>query len=157
MIECLPRSLCSWDFSVIGISSGPATVEYDWLTEQGRIITGHMAYDVRKHGALSGHWTLERGGEVVADARKPSVMFRSFEINGAGVGFTVGAVSAMTRVFEITMSDHVVGRVSPVHAFTRRATISCSDVVPQHLQLFAFWLVGITWRRAASNISGASS
>ncbi|MCB1224969.1 MAG: hypothetical protein KDK99_04085 [Verrucomicrobiales bacterium] len=157
MIECQPKSLCSWDFTANGLSSGPAAVEYDWLIEQGRIITGHMAYDVRKHGVFSGQWTLERAGEVVADARKTSAMFRSFEIAGAGVGFTVRAVSAMTRVFEITMSDQVVGRVSPVHAFTRRATIFCSDAIPQHLQLFAFWLAVITWRRAGSNNSGAAS
>ena len=148
MIECLPRSLCSWDYTTYGTSSGAATVEYDWLTEQGRIIIGHMNCDVRKHGLFSGHWTLEQSGNFVAEARKSSAMFRSFEINGTGAGFTVQAASAMTRAFEISRSGLVVGLISPTHAFTRRATISCSNTIPEHLQLFAFWLVAMTWRRA---------
>lgn len=157
MIECLPKSLCSWDFTAGGLSSGVATVEYDWLAEQGRVVVAGTGYDVRKHGVFSGRWTLERSGHVVADARKPSALLRSFEITGEGVGFSLRAVSPLTRAFEMSMRQQVVGGISPVHAFTRRATIECSDAIPEHLQLFAFWLVGLTWRRSASSNSGGAS
>lgn len=157
MIECLPKSLCSWNFTLGGLSSGTATVEYDWLAEQGRILVGNIAYEVRKHGVFSGHWTLERSGHVIADARKPSALMRSFEITGEGVEFSLRAVSALTRAFEMELGRKIVGRVSPVHPFTRRATIQCSDVIPEHLQLFAFWLVGLSWKRSASSNSGGAS
>jgi hypothetical protein len=157
MIECLPKSLCSWDFTAGGLSSGRATVEYDWFTEQGRIIDAHIAYDIRKHGVFSGHWTLEQAGGVVAEAHKPSAMFRSFEVAGGAVHFTVRAESALTRAFEITIGQQIVGSIRPAHVFTRRATIQCAGTIPEHLQLFAFWLVGLTWRRSASSNSGGAS
>ena len=156
-IECLPKSLCSWDFTARGLSSGGATVEYNWLTEQGRIIDAHRTFDIRKHGAFSGHWTLEQAGEVVAEAHKPSAMFRSFEVTGGAMQFTLRAESALTRAFEITVGQETIGSIRPAHAFTRRATIHCADTIPEHLQLFAFWLVGLTWRRSASSNSGGAS
>lgn len=157
MIECLPKSLCSWDFTAGGLSTGSASVEYDWLTEQGRIADALMAYDIRKHGVFSGRWTLERAGGVVADAHKPSAMFRSFEVSSHGVQFTVRAESALGRAFVIIVGQQIVGSIRPAHAFTRRAAIQCSDLIPEHLQLFSFWLVGITWRRSASSGSGGAS
>jgi hypothetical protein len=157
MIECLPKSLCSWDFNAGGLSSGSATIEYDWFTEQGRIVHSHIGYDIRKHGVFSGHWTLEQAGSVVAEALKPSAMFRSFEVTSQSVHFTVRAESALARAFEILVGQQVVGTIRPAHAFTRRATIQCSDAIPEHIQLFSFWLVGLTWRRSASSNSGGAS
>ena len=107
MIECLPKSLCSGDFTASGLSSGSATVEYDWLTEQGRIVDPQIGYDIRKHGMFSGRWTLERAGVVVAEAHKPSAMFRTFEVSSQGLDFTVRAESAMGRAFEIMVGLQV--------------------------------------------------
>jgi hypothetical protein len=159
MIDCLPKSLCSWDFTASGLSSGLATLEYDWLTEQGRIVIGGSDYDIRKHGVFSGHWTYEQSGYLVADAHKPSAMFRTFDISckSEGLVLTLQAESAFQRAFEISSGERVVGRISPAHPFTRRSTIECSDVVPEHLQLFAFWLAGLAWRRSARNNSGAAT
>ena len=157
MIECLPRSLCSWNFSAGGLSTGPALVEYDWFTEQGRIVSGDIAYEIRKHGMLSGRWTLEQAGAVVAEAHKPSAMFRSFEIGCQGMHFTVRAESAVRRAFDIIIDQRVAGSIRPAHAFTRRATIECPEIIPEHIQLFAFWLVGLTWRRSARSNSGGGT
>jgi hypothetical protein len=69
---------------------------------------------------------------------------------------TLRAVSAMRRGFEIVAADGVIaGRIEPMHAFTRRAYIDCDERVPELIQLFAFWLVALAWRRAKNN-SGAS-
>jgi hypothetical protein len=151
MIRCLPRSLCSWDFTVIGLSSGTAIVEYDWLTEQGRIVVAHHDYRIRKQGVLSGRWTFEQPGRVIADAHKPSALSRTFHVSGgtAGPNLTLRAESAFFRAFEIISERRVVGRISPVHPFTRRSTIHCSSEIPEHLQLFAFWMAGLAWRRSA--------
>ena len=154
MLECRPKSVCSWNFSVIGLSAGAASIDFDWLSEQGRIVIGPTCHEIRKHGPFSGHWTLERSGRVEADARKPSAMFRRFEMVADGLRLTLSASSAIGRSFEIAMSGRVVGRIEPVHAFTRRAVIGCPDEIPGHVQLFAFWLAAATWRRAA-NSSGA--
>lgn len=134
-------------------------MKYDWLTEHGRVVIGRNDYDVRKHGVFSGHWTYELRGQLVAEAYKPSPMFRTFDIScqSEGLSLTLQAESAFHRAFEISSEQRVVGRIWPAHPFTRRATIQCSDVVPEHLQLFAFWLAGLAWRRSARSNSSAAS
>jgi hypothetical protein len=71
--------------------------------------------------------------------------------------FQLKASSAFTRAFEIKCDDRRVGTIRPDHAFTRRAEIECAEVVPERIQLFAFWLTVLAWRRAANNNATASS
>lgn len=157
MIEFLPRSLCSWDFTAHGLSSGPAVIAYEWITEQGMIVVGKSCYDVKKHGLFSGHWTLELVGRVIAQAQKPSALFRSFEVSSDEVCFTLAAQSPFQRAFEIVSEDRVVGSIVPAHAFTRRAVMECSDAISEHVQLFAFWLAALTWKRSANHNSAAGT
>lgn len=155
MIQCLPKSICSRDFIAHGLTSGSATVEYNSFTEQGRIFCAGVMYEVRKHGVLSGHWTLERNGTVIADARKDSAMFRRFEISGESSHFTLRAESPMGRAFEISSGNRALGSIRPAHPFTRRANILGAETVPEHLRLFCFWLVGLLWRRAQNNAASS--
>jgi hypothetical protein len=157
MLTCIPKSLCSWDFRVSGASSGPAALAFNFFTEQGSISLGGIELRVRKHGLLSGHWTLERDGATCADAHKPNAMFRSFEVRSGPVGLTVKAHSAVTRSYDILTDGSVVGTIRPAHPFTRRAFIECSSSVPEVAQLFSFWLAVVTWRRAANNNSATST
>lgn len=156
MIVCTPKSIWSWNFNASGLASGNATVETYWLTEQGKIIYADVVYEIRKHGVFSGHWTMDRGGRVISEARKTSAMFRSFQISGDGIGFSLQAASPFTRVFEIGNGEQIVGRIQPAHAFTRRSFIECTDSIPELVQLFAFWLVVLTWKRSANKNSAAS-
>lgn len=156
MLTCIPQSLCTWDFRVLGASAGPAELTFNFFTEQGSMSLGRDQFAIRKHGPLSGHWTLERRGKTVVDARKPSAMFRSFELSAPEIQLTVKAQFALTRGYDILSSDRLIGTIRPAHAFTRRAFIECSSEVPEVVQLFAFWLAVITWRRAAKNRNNAS-
>ena len=156
--ECLPASLCSWNYRIQGLRVGPVSVEYNWFTEQGHIQFPAAAYTVRKHGLMSGRWTLEQGGsQIVADAQKPSALFRSFEVRGEGGAFTLKAETPFTRTFVLIVGDQIMGRIRPVHAFTRRAVLECGDSLPEELQVFAFWLVGLLWKRAAESNNNAGS
>jgi hypothetical protein len=150
MLTCIPQSLCGWDFRVLGASAGSAALTLNFFTEQGIISLGPNEFIVRKHGPASGHWTLERGGRTVADGRKPSAMFRSFELTGEGFHLTVRANSALTRRYDIISGGQTIGTIRPAHAFTRRAFVECPSEIPEFAQLFSFWLAAITWRRAAN-------
>jgi hypothetical protein len=153
MLQCQPKSICSCDFYVYGLSVGGADTEYNWFTEQGRIIIAEDIFEVKKQSIFLGHWTYEQHGRVIADAQKPSAFFRTFDISygSEGQSITLQAVSAFSRVFEIISEGRVVGSIAPAHPFTRRATIECSDSIPENIQLFAFWLAVITWKRSARN------
>ena len=158
MLTCLPKFLCSWDFRVTGLASGPADLSFNFFTEQGSISFDGVQMKIRKHGPLSGRWTLEDNGETLAEGHKPSAMFRAFKIRSANAEIELKAASAFARGFQLSKGGSIVGTIRPAHAFTRRAFIDCSLEVPELIQLFSFWLVVVTWRRAANNSnSGAAN
>ena len=143
--------MCLWDYRIFGTANDPALLTFDFFTEQGSIQLGEARFTVRKHGPMSGHWTLEHGEHVLADATKPSAMFRSFELQVHDLHFTVRAQTAFTRCYDILCGERRIGTIQPLHPMTRRASIECSPEVPELAQLFAFWLAVITWRRAAKH------
>jgi hypothetical protein len=158
MLTCLPESFCSWNYRVLGAHGGAASLQFNLWKEQGMITLGSDQFAIVKHGMFASHWTLERAaGEVIADARKTSTFSREFQITAKedGASVTVKARSAFSRAFELLANGAVVGTVEPIHAMTRRATVNASDVVPELGQLFAFWLVALTWRRQAAAAAAA--
>ena len=156
MLTCLPQSPCSWNFRILGASSGPAALDFNFFTEQGGITLGAAKFVVRKHGPFSGHWTLEREGQSIAEARKPNAFFRRFEVAAIEIPLTIQASSPFTRGFDILSGDRPLGAIRPAHPFTRRAFIECASEVPELAQLFSFWLVVLTWRRRARNSSAST-
>jgi hypothetical protein len=150
VLTCLPQSICSWDFNVLGANAGPGALTFNFFTEQGGIQLGLIHHEVRKQGPFSGHWTLERHGERIAEARKDSFL-RRFEMSTDHGSFVVQAESVFSRDFEILLGEKVAGTIRPAHLFTRRSSIECSDAVPELCQLFAFWLAALTWKRTAQS------
>lgn len=153
MIECRPRGLFSWNFDLTD-PSHQASVEFNWVGEQGAIDIDGVRHEVAKHGVFSGQWELVCQGIRVFSARKSSPFTRTFEIRGAGTSASLRAESAMGRTMVLEGSG-LACRISPAHPFTRRAGISgtCDDF---RLACFAFWLTVLTWRRAASSGAGGA-
>lgn len=154
MIRCLPAGLCSWNYRLSGDGRQAATT-INWFTEQGTITIAGVAFDVRKHGPLSGRWTLERQGAVVISAEKPSALTRTYELQNAEARWTASAESALGRGFRLERDGTIIATIRPDHLFTRRATI---ELLADHGDFpaicFAFWLAVLAWRRAASSNSG---
>lgn len=149
MIRCKPRGLCSWDFDIQG-NGHSGSLEFDWITESGRIRADGVSYRVRKGGIGSGHWTLHRGDTEVASAQKAHVFMRTIEVESDGGTITLSAAQALGRSFHF--GD--VATFAPDHAFTRRATIDLHQRDADFaLVCFAFWLAVLMWRRAARDSS----
>lgn len=150
MLYCLPRSICSWNFLIRDLPAGEASLEFDWLSEQGSISYAGKIYRIEKQGHFSGHWTVERE-ERIADAQKESVLTRTFLLNTDSGTYTLQAQSIFSTSFELLQSGQRVGTIARKHPFTRRSLIDCRPSVDEMTQLFAFWLVVIIWRRASDN------
>ncbi len=127
-------------------------LNFNWIDEQGSIQVGDSDMEVRKHGMLSGHWTLERSGESLASAHKSSPLTRTFDVEDSSGRYRLQAVSAFGRSFHIQCADKQVAIINPVHAFTRRANIEVnSGDLDFATTCFSFWLVVLMWRRASKN------
>ena len=122
MIRCTPRGICSWNF-FLDADGHHATLEFNWVGEQGDITVDGTLFEVRKHGVFSGHWTLDRAGREAASAQKSAAFTRTFEIQDDYESLVLRAESAFGRSFRIERSGGVIATVCPDHAFTRRATI----------------------------------
>ena len=141
---------------MLGSAAGPAELAFNFFTEQGGMTLGGMEFTIRKHGWLSGHWSLDMSGRARAEARKTNPFLRRFEISAQETQFVLQAQSSFTRSYNLLTGEAVAGTIRPEHLFTRRATVDCNDAVPELVQLFAFWLAALTWKRAANNNTSGS-
>ncbi len=154
MIECQPMGICSWNFR-LNAPGWQATLFLRTWTEQGEIKLGDRHCQVRKHGLLSGRWTLTLRGQTLFTAQKRNAFTRNVTITGPGISAELVANSLFSRRMNLSGPD--IGlRIEPCHPFTRRATISgiCPDPA---LACFAFWLTAVAWRRARKNSGSAGS
>jgi hypothetical protein len=156
MLTCTPVSLFSWNYTVKHPTQSQASVEFDWFTEQGRIRGTLGTFEVRKHGLLSGRWTLERNGQVMCEATKPSLS-RVFEIRQENLRITLQAAHPFTRTFHLLEQGQPIGTITPLHPFSRRATVHCTRQIPETVQLFCFWLTAMSWRRRYYNNNSAAN
>jgi len=148
MIRCMPKGLCSWDFSLDG-EGHHASLEFNWIGEQGTITADDVQFDVRKHGLFNGHWTLDHGPESVASAQK-SPFTRSFEIRRDEETLLLRAEFPLAYSFRVERSEEVILTIAPDHDFTRRGSIdTLGHKWDFRIVCFAFWLVVLTWRREA--------
>lgn len=156
IIRCQPKGMCSWNFLLKG-EDHHASLEFNWFTEQGAIIADGIPFKVHKHGISSGYWTLGDDGDPFASAQKSSAFTRTFEIQNTHDTLVVRAESAFGRSFRVERSGDAIAMIKPDHAFTRRSTI---EILGQKWEFpticLAFWLVVLTWRRAASSNSSAA-
>ena len=154
MIRCLPRSICSWDYTLQSERQN-AHLTFNWMTETGKIAIGNEVFDVVKQGWLSGHWDLVgmpgEGGDqrVLASGIKPSSFTRSFDLTVGSETYLLQARSPLGRTFELLQGEHrLISEIAPDHPFTRRASIKTfENEVPFVVHAFTFWLVGLIWKR----------
>lgn len=148
MIRCIPKGICSWDFDLES-SEHSASVEFNWVGEEGTIrMDGHL-HRIEKHGVFSGQWTMEESAQTVATAKKSSAFTRSFDLTTPAGTITMRAESAFGRTM-ILKGPRFDGTITPVHPFTRRAMIT-GQISDFRMACFAFWLTVLLWRRAAQS------
>ncbi len=155
VILLVPRGLCSSNYVAGGLPEGDIEIRYDAFTEQGWIRVGERELRVRKHGMASGTWSLEYDGIELMVGQKASAFSRRMEIqalHGAEPEGTlyVDPMGVIRSGYTLEMEGRVLGRIEPVHAFTRRTVLTCDPSVGLLPRLFAFWMVGLMRKRAAA-------
>lgn len=160
MIRCVPKSICSWNFYLNSKSAGlalNADLDFNFWTEQGQIRLNGQWFEIRKHGPLSGHWTLEDGKSILASAHKLNPFTRSIQVQAQGTHFVLSALHPFTRASSLKSNGQTVATITPDHPFTRRSKIGVNQKwVDGSTLAFAFWLVVVLWRRAARSSNSNS-
>lgn len=149
-LNCLPASICSWDYCIKSGTETLAVLRFKSLSEQGSIEHNDHEIHIVKDGFMSGRWSLELHGDPLLTARRPSMFSRSCIITSNSEEYEL-IPRSLSRSYTIRCRDNEVARIEPVHLFTRRATIESDASLPTLVQLFAFWLVAVFWRRSQNS------
>lgn len=154
MLRAIPRSLFSWNFSILEDSAEVAGLEVAWMRERGRLfLADGTEYNLYRQGWLSGPFVLEGEGVILAQAEKPSALTRRFEIAYGRQQLCLVARSPFTRAFGIYDGDDEIGGIFPDHCFTRKTSVDIPDTIALPVKAFLFWLAVLMWRRASNNSS----
>ncbi len=151
MLEIIPHSVVSWDFTVLRDGSPVAVIDVSWFREKGVLTVDGAEYPVYREHLMSGAFILEFNGTPLARAEKPSAFFRSFIVEHAGQTYTLKAETALFRKFVLLDHDREIGSITPEGPLTRKATVDLPDSLSLPVQVFLIWLTVILWKRQASH------
>lgn len=152
MMTCTKR-LFSWDFRVKGASAEDTEIVFNTFQQQGCVYLGDQEYPIYKHGKLVANWTMESDGTVLAEALRPNPLFRRFDVKSFDLQYKLQARSTLGRTFDLLVDEQPIVEIRPAHPFTYRSTIQSKGEVHELVQLFAFWLAALTWKRQAETTS----
>jgi hypothetical protein len=147
MLEAKPVSLFSRDFDISTDGQKIALLDISFLREAGEVTIAGRPYKLYREGLWSGAFVLEGGERIIARAVKPSVFLSRFELEIDGHRYSLRRTSLFAKAFSVFQDEAVVGSVRRAGLFTRRAIIDLPSEWPIPVQVFAFWLVSIIWRR----------
>ena len=153
-LKAIPKAWWSWTFKVLDDANQVGEIRFARLREAGELQLSGTTYRVYREGYFSGLFILERNGEAIAYAGKPSALARSFNVWHAGKNFTLEAESIFRRKFVLREAGSTIGSIAPERACYRQARIDLPIKLPLPLRLFMLWLTLLMWKRQAD--SGAS-
>ncbi len=156
MLRVVPTHWYSWDFTVLEGSEAIAEIDISWWREKGWLRVRDESYRVSREGWVSGSFTLESSGSILAQARKPSAFRRSFVVEHGGRQFTLNAKSAFGRAFVLSENSRALGSLAPDGWLTRRATADLPEDLPLSVRVFIVWLAVILWKRESDSAAAGA-
>lgn len=149
MLEAIPRGIFSNDFQLRHRGRVVAELDVSTWREKAEVEIEGVRYRLYREGLLSGAFVLERDGQVLAQAVKPSAFRSQFEVETVGRRFSVRKIS-MWSLFGVFEGDSQIGSISQARWFTRRMHVDLPADWPIALQVFVFWLALLIVRREAA-------
>jgi hypothetical protein len=155
MIEAVPTGFFAQDFELHKHRRPIAKLDVSAWREAAEIQIDGEPYTFRRERSFGGAFLLERGGEVLVRATKPSAFKSLFEVEVEGRTYTLKRISAWRREFGLFAHNQRVGAVTPRAWYTRGSVIRLPDGCwPTAVHAFVFWLVLIIWKRQAAAAAG---
>lgn len=156
MLEAKPVSMFSRDFGIEAEGRRIALLDVSCWKEAGEISIEGESYRLFRERLMSGAFILEKAGQAVARAIKPSAFRSRFDLELAGRSCTLSPDSLFRRSFSVLQNGVAVGNIRRAGLFTRRAIIDLPGDWSLPLQVFVFWLVVVIWNRDDSAAAAGS-
>ena len=149
MLEAIPSNFFATNFQLQQDNQLLGEVDTGFWGEKARLELEDGTYELYREGMFSGDFVLERNGEVVARASKPSFLQNRFEVQLPDRRLVLRKPSAWSwnRRFGLFDGEKQIGSIDPVGLFTRRTIIDLPDNWSLPIRVFLFWLAVIIWKR----------
>ncbi len=159
MLQLTPQGWFGWNFDVLHDGNKIAEIKTSILPEGGSFSIDGASYRIWREGMFSGEFLLDRDGQTVARAQKPSAFRSLFEITHLDRSYTLKKESLLSRSFVLLEGDVAVGSIRSEGRLSRKATVSLPEAMPAPVQLFVIWLVILLWKREsdAANTAAVSA
>jgi hypothetical protein len=153
LLEAIPAGLFSATYQLQQDNVLIGEIDNSYFRERATLELDDGTYNLFRERAMSGDFMLERNGNVVARASKPSAFKSLFEVDVAGHHVVLRKMSMFSRRFGVFEDGRQVGAIYTAGTFTRRAIIDLPVEWPALTRVFLFWLTWLMWRRQHQSAS----
>jgi hypothetical protein len=147
MLEAIPTDIFATNFRLHEQNKLLGEVDTSVWREKARLELEEGTYELYRDGKFRGDFLLERNGNVVARATKPSAFQNKFEVELPNHSLVLRRLSLWSRRFGLFEGQKQLGSIYPIGLFTRRANIDLPADWPVAQRIFLFWLAFLMWRR----------
>lgn len=146
MLEAVPRGFPPLRCEILENGRPVAGLRLGHLFAAGEIAVGGERFAIEREG-WRGAALRDRGGALLARARRTGVLGRSFEVEHQGRRWTLAAGPMRRRFTLHEAGERRAGEIAARGAFRRRAIGDLPESLPLPVRAFLLWLVLRTWRR----------
>jgi hypothetical protein len=160
-------AIWTWNAEVTKDGKPFATAKFPTFLREcsGTITIGKRTLTIdRPDGWLSGEWRLcDASGAEVAKIKKPSAIFRAFEVTAGGERWHLKQVWPCRRKMVVTKGAKADGYgAKQVGTLRPRGTFRCTteavftDEMPEEAQILCVWIMYLMQRRTIANVGGGA-
>jgi hypothetical protein len=147
MLEAIPSDFFGSNFRLQQQDKLLGEVSASMWRCKARLELEDGTYELHRDGAFRGDFLIERNGNVVARATKPSALRSKFEIELPNRHLVLRKLSVWNRRFGLFDGAKQIGSIYPLGMFSRRAKIDLPAEWPLPTKVFLFWLVLLMWKQ----------
>jgi hypothetical protein len=147
MLEAIPTDIFATNFRLQQQNKLLGEVDTSVWRSKARLELEEGTYELYREGTFGGDFLLERNGNVVARATKPSALQNRFEVELPNRYLVLRKLSVFSRRFGLFDGEKQIGSIYPLGIFARRANIDLPADWPLATRIFLFWLALLMWKR----------
>lgn len=149
MLTARPPGIFSQAYDVTDGDALVGSVRFHVFSQRGEIELSGRTLTIDRDG-VAGAWRLHAGPRVLATAERPSILRRRWIIRPTdGPPLELMPTSGSIRNVTLRRAGIPIGSISRTSLLRRTARIDLPEELGIEVTLFAFWLTGLLWRRAA--------
>jgi hypothetical protein len=147
LLEAIPTGLLSATYRLQQDNVLIGEIDNSYFRERATLELEEGTYHLFRERAMGGDFMLERNGNIVARAAKPSAFKTLLEVDVPEHHLVLRRISVFSRRFGVFENGRQVGAIYTAGTFTRRAIVDLPAEWPAVARVFLFWLTWLMWRR----------